>query len=140
VEEISLSKYWIALLAAIVFAMHAQNQAHAQSDPNSAMVFYPSCLAAADIVQGKHPAADSEDATKQLRQAAICFGAVTTIMNVEGFFKPEFAVCPPEGTKVSVNQMIPVITGYLKNHPERLRDNFHQLAVTALAAAWPCSK
>jgi hypothetical protein len=128
VEEISLIKYWIGLLAAISFAI--QTQAQAQSDPNSAMVFYPSCLAAAD----------SEDATKQLRQAAICFGAVTTIMNVEGFFKPEFAVCPPEGTKVSVNQMIPVITGYLKNHPERLRDNFHQLAVTALAAAWPCSK
>jgi hypothetical protein len=140
VEEISLSKYWIGLLAAIVFATQAQNQAQAQSEPNSALVFYPSCLAAADIVQGKHPAADSEDATKQLRQAAICFGAVTTIMNVEGFLKPEFAVCPPEGTKVSVNQMIPVITGYLKNHPERLRDNFHQLAVTALAAAWPCSK
>jgi hypothetical protein len=120
--------------------MQTQAQAQAQSDPNSAMVFYPSCLAAADIVQGKHPAADSEDATKQLRQAAICFGAVTTIMNVEGFFKPEFAVCPPDNTKISVNQTVPVITGYLKNHPERLRDNFHQLAVTALAAAWPCPK
>jgi hypothetical protein len=140
VEEISLSKYWIGLLAAIVFATQAQNQADAQSEPNSALVFYPSCLAAADIVQGKRPAADSEDATKQLRQAAICFGAVTTIMNVEGFFKPEFAVCPPEGTKVSVNQMILTVTAHLKNHPERLRDNFHQLAVTALAAAWPCPK
>lgn len=135
-----MSKYWIGLLAAIVFATQAQNQADAQSEPNSALVFYPSCLAAAGIVEGKHPAADSEDATKQLRQAAICFGAVTTIMNVEGFFKPEFAVCPPEGTKVSVNQMILTVTAHLKNHPERLRDNFHQLAVTALAAAWPCPK
>jgi hypothetical protein len=140
VEEISLIKYWIGLLAAIVCATQAQSQTRAQSEPNSALVYYPSCLAAADIVQGKHPAADSEDAAKQLRQAAICFGAVTAIMNVEAFFKPEFAVCPPDGTKISVNQMIPIITGYLKNHPERVRDNFHQLAVTALAAAWPCSK
>jgi hypothetical protein len=36
--------------------------------------------------------------------------------------------------------MILTVTAHLKNHPERLRDNFHQLAVTALAAAWPCPK
>ena len=29
---------------------------HAQSDATSGTVFYPSCLAAADIVQGKRPA------------------------------------------------------------------------------------
>jgi hypothetical protein len=134
--RIKLIKFCIGLIAAVVIG----TQAHAQSDANSGGVFYPSCLAAADIVQGKHPAADSDDATKQLRRAAICFGAVTAIMNVEPFFKSEFAVCPPADTKVSFAQMILVITAYLKNHPERLHDNFHQLAVTALAAAWPCSK
>jgi Rap1a immunity proteins len=139
-RSFDLIRHWIGVIAAVVFATHAQTRAHAQSEPNSGTVFYPSCLAAADIAQGKHPAADSEDATKQLRQAAICFGAVTAIMNVEAFFKPEFAVCPPEGGKVSVNQMVLVVTAHLKNHPERLRDNFHQLAVTALAAAWPCPK
>jgi hypothetical protein len=131
-----LIKYWFGLTAAVVIA----TQAYAQSDANGGMVFYPSCLVAADIVQGKHPAADSEDASKQLRQAAICFGAVTTIMNVEAFFKPEFAICPPEGTKISFAQMILAVTAYLKNNPARLQDNFHRLAVTALAAAWPCSK
>jgi Rap1a immunity proteins len=131
-----LIKHWISSIAALLMT----TQAHAQGDPNSGAVFYPSCLAASDIVQGKRPAADSEDASKQLRQAAICFGAVTTIMNVERFFKPEFAICPPKDTKISVDQMIPVITAYLKNHPERMRENFHQLAVTALAATWPCSQ
>jgi hypothetical protein len=97
-------------------------------------------LAAADIVQGKHPAADSEDAAKQLKQAAICFGAVTAIMNLEPFFKPEFGVCPPADSKVSLAQMVLVITTHLKNHPEQLQNNFHQLAVTALATAWPCAK
>jgi Rap1a immunity proteins len=134
--ESDLIRFWLGVIAAIALATQAQ----AQSDPNSGMVFYPSCLAASDIVQGKRPAADSEDASKQLRQAAICFGAVTTIMNVERFFKPEFAICPPKDTKISVDQMIPVITAYLKNHPERMRENFHQLAVTALAATWPCSQ
>jgi Ssp1 endopeptidase immunity protein Rap1a len=131
-----LIKHCIAVLAVIVVA----GQAHAQTDPHSGTVFYPSCMAAADIVQGKRPAADSEDASKQLRQSAICFGAITAIMNVQQYFKPEFAVCPPKDTKVSVNQMVLAVTAYLKNHPERLHENFHQLAVTSLAAAWPCPK
>ena len=84
-------KQWIAIVAALLI----ETQAHAQSDANSGRVYLPSCLAAAEIVQGKHPATDSEDAAKQLKQAAICFGAVTAIMNLEPFFKPEFAVCPP---------------------------------------------
>src|ERR1035441_428898 len=117
-----------------------EDSAYGQTDTTSAMVYYPSCLAAADIVQGKHPAADSEDAAKQLKQAAICFGAVTAIMNLEPFFKPEFAMCPPADSKVSFAQMVLAITTHLKNHPEQLRNNFHQLAATALAASWPCSK
>ena len=76
-------KPWIALAAALLVATHA----HAQSDTASGRVFLPSCLAAVDIVQGKRPAADSVDAAKQLRQAAICFGAVTAVMNFEPLFK-----------------------------------------------------
>ena len=129
-------KQWIVIVAALLI----ETQAHAQSEATSGRVYYPSCLAAANIVQGKHPAADSEDAAKQLKQAAICFGAVTAIMNLEPFFKPEFGVCPPADSKVSLAQMVLVITTHLKNHPEQLQNNFHQLAVTALATAWPCAK
>jgi hypothetical protein len=129
-------KHWVAIVAALLI----ETQAHAQSDATSGRVYYPSCLAAAEIVQGKHPAADSEDAAKQLTQAAICFGAVTAIMNLEPFLKPEFAVCPPADSKVSFAQMVLVITAHLKSHPEQLQSNFYQSAVTALATTWPCSK
>jgi hypothetical protein len=61
-----LIKHLFVAMAAIVMA----TQTDAQGDTNSGQVFYPSCLAAADIVQGKHPAADSPDAAKQLNQAA----------------------------------------------------------------------
>jgi len=128
-------KFLIGLIAAAVFG----TTTHAQSGPTSASVYYPSCMVAADIVQGKRPAADSPDAATQLRQAALCFGALTAILNVETFFKPEFAVCPPTDTKITVAQMVLVITTHLKSHPEQLGDNFHRLAVAALAAAWPCS-
>jgi hypothetical protein len=42
-------KQWIGIVAALLI----ETQAHAQPDGNSARVYYPSCLAAADIVQGK---------------------------------------------------------------------------------------
>ena len=129
-------KQWIAIVAALLI----ETQAHAQTDTTSAKMYYPSCLVAADIVRGKHPAADSEETAKQLKQAAICFGAVTAIMNLEPFFKPEFAVCPPADSKVSFPQMVLAITTHLKNHPDQLHNNFHQLAATALATTWPCSK
>lgn len=129
-------KQWIGIVAALLI----ETQAHAQTDTTSARVYYPSCLAAADIVQGKRPAADSENAAKQLRQAAICFGAVTAIMNLEPFFKPEFAMCPPADTKVTSAQIVLAITTHLKNHPDQFPNNFHQLAATVLATSWPCPK
>ena len=129
-------RLWLAIVAALLI----ETQAYAQTDANSGRVYYPSCLAAADIVQGKRPAADSEEMAKQLQKAAICFGAVTAIMNLEPFFKPEFAACPPAGSKVTSAQVVLIITDHLKKHPEQLQNNFHQSAATALATAWPCSK
>src|SRR5450432_976339 len=105
-------KYSFAIVATLCIA----TPANAQNDPNSATVYYPSCLAAADIVQGKRPAADSEDASKQLKQAAICFGAMTAIMNLEPFFKSEVSMCAPADSKISVGQMVLVVTAYLKSH------------------------
>ncbi|MBI3703921.1 MAG: hypothetical protein HY244_08765 [Rhizobiales bacterium] len=129
-------KLWLAIAATLLLATSAQTQ----SDTSSGRAFLPSCLAAADIVQGKRPAADSDEMAKQLRRAAICFGAVTAIMNLEPFLKPEYAACPPANSKVTSNQVVLIVTDHLKAHPEQLNNNFHQLAATALAAAWPCGK
>ena len=133
-------RVWIGVLAGLLFAMPA----YAQVDPTSGTAFFPSCLAAADIVQGKRPATDSEDAAKQLRQASVCFGAVTAIMKLAPLFKPEFAACPPPNitadSRGAVGQMVLIISAYLKSHPEQRSNNFHQTAVAALAASWPCVK
>jgi hypothetical protein len=75
-----------------------------------------------------------------LDKAPMCFGAVRAIINLEPFLKPEYAMCPPSGSKISYGQMILVIADYLKKHPEQLDQNFHMLAVLALNTAWPCSR
>jgi hypothetical protein len=133
-------KRWIGAIGFILVAA----QAHAQSDPASGTTFYPSCLAAADIVQGKRPATDSEEASRQLRQASACFGAVMAIMKLAPLFKPEFSICLPADLaaddKRAAPQMVLSIATYLKNHPEQRPNNFHQTAVNALVAVWPCPK
>src|SRR5262249_48344273 len=107
-------KQWIV----IVVVFYIGKKLEAKSDAPSGPVFFPSCMAGADFVKSKRPAADSEDAAKQLRLASGCFAAVTAIMKLEPLFKPEFAVCPPADisteSKVTLNNMILVITAYIR--------------------------
>jgi hypothetical protein len=53
-------------------------------------------------------------------------------------------MCPPSDilpdSKRVLGQMILSIVAYLKSHPEQRPNNFHETAVTALVAAWPCPK
>ena len=127
-------------LLPIALTLAVAAPALAQYDPNSASAYAPSCQAALDIAQGRRPAADSPDAAKQLQRAALCNGAMTAILNLQPFFKTEYSICPPGNTKPSTAQMVTAIAAHLKSHPEQLRENFHQIAVTALATAWPCAK
>ena len=122
----------IAMLTAAV-------PAHAAPNDASGTFFLRSCMAAADIMEGRPAPAEPDAATAALNSAAICLGAVTAIMHLEPFLKSEFAMCPPKDSKISFPQMVLVVAAYLKNHPEQLDKNFHTLAVFALRSAWPCS-
>jgi hypothetical protein len=126
-------KRWLMVFALLGSAI----QAHAETNA-SGMMFYRYCMAAADIVGGK-PAPSTADAIKErLEEAAPCFAAVTALMELEPFFEPKFAMCPAAGTKVSYAQAHLVIAEFLKQHPEKLHENFHRLAALALALTWPC--
>jgi hypothetical protein len=121
-------------LAPALFALLAFTApARADATDASGTMFYQSCMAGASIMEGNPP-------SDALDKAPMCFGAVTAIINLEPFLKPEFAMCPPEGSKISYGQMILVIADYLKKHPEQLHKNFHMLAMLALNTAWPCGK
>jgi hypothetical protein len=118
-------------IAAVFAFLAVAAPAHADVDAPGNM-FYENCMAAAAIMEG-------HASEKQYDKAPMCFGAVTAIINLEPFLKPEYAMCPPKGSKISYGQIILVIAAYLKNHPEQLDNNFHMLAVLALNTAWPCS-
>jgi hypothetical protein len=117
----------------LTFLLTAAPAFAADAASASETMFYQACMAAADIMEGRHLS------DEQLEKALMCFGTVTAIVNLEPFLKPEYAMCPPKGSKVSHAQMILVIASYLKNHPELLYENFHTLALVALNTAWPCT-
>jgi Rap1a immunity proteins len=126
------------VLAAMFGVLTVTPTAHAESGEANATMFYASCMAAADIVEGRPSPSDQDLAANPLVKATMCFGAVTALVNLEPFFKPEFGMCPPEGGRVSYAQAVLVIAAYLRNHPEKLHENFHSLAAVALHLAWPC--
>jgi hypothetical protein len=105
--------------------------AHADLEATGNM-YYENCIAAA-IIEGR---ASEKDYDK----APMCFGAITAVISLEPFLRPEYAMCPPPRNKISYGQIVLVVATYLKNHPERLDENFHVLAALALNKAWPCTK
>ena len=116
----------------------ASPSARADSGDASGTMFYASCMAAGDIMEDRLPRSGPEASADRFEKASMCFGAVTALMNLEPFFKPEFGMCPPPNTKISYYQMVLVVAANLKNHPEKLHENFHFLAALALHQAWPC--
>jgi hypothetical protein len=126
----------VATIAMLTVAIPA----HAAPNDASGTFFYPSCMAAADIMEGRPAPAEPDTATAALNNAAMCLGAVTAIMHLEPFLKSEFAMCPPKDSKISYAQMVLAVAAYLKAHPEQLNKSFHALAVFALRSAWPCSQ
>jgi hypothetical protein len=121
-----------ATFALLAMTAPASADADADADNPSGTMFYQSCIAAASIIEGNAP-------SDALDKASMCFGALTAIIKLEPFLKPEAAMCPPKGTKITYAQMILVVVNYLKTHPEKLHQNFHMLAMLALHEAWPCT-
>ena len=126
-------KRWLVVIAALGSAI----QVHAETNA-SGMMFYRSCMAAADIAVGNPPPPTADATMERLELAGPCFAAVTALMELEPLLTPESAMCPPAQTKVSNAQVHLVIAEFLKKHPEKLHENFHRLAALALALTWPC--
>jgi hypothetical protein len=131
-------KVFVIAFAAMFVLLTVRPSAHADSGDDSGTMFYASCMAADDVMEDRLPRSDPEASADRFEKASMCLGAVTALMNLEPFFKPEFGMCPPLNTKISYYQMVLVVTAYLKNHPEKLHENFHFLAALALHKAWPC--
>ncbi|MPZ36605.1 MAG: hypothetical protein GEU95_00850 [Rhizobiales bacterium] len=73
------------------------------------------------------------DANRNMFAQGDCAGVVRTIFY---FGRTHFNACPPRG--VTIWQATRVIVAYIRARPSRLHEDFRNLAVEALRAAWPC--
>ena len=111
----SLSLRGIAFIAAL---MLSGGPALAE-DVNSANYMMPGCRALLDT-----PGNGS--------MAALCAGIIS------GLAYRDIDSCPPTG--VTGRQMERVVVQYIDAHPARMHEDFRELALEAMKAAWPCKR
>ena len=104
-------------LSILAFALLAGTaQANAESSPSSAAVIVPGC----------------KDRESHDLKRGMCLGATLTLMAARN----ELHICPP--APKTTGQAIEIIVNYSDGHPEKLQDEFVEVALDALHAAWPC--
>jgi hypothetical protein len=124
----------VILLCILMFA----SQATAQKQGLSGGDLLRACMFSDQLSSGKK--IDAPPTAADAFMQGTCLGMINGVR----FFAEEatkgtaLATCIPEA--VPVGQINSVVVRYLRNHPERLHENFFLLAVTASAEAWPCKK
>jgi hypothetical protein len=62
-----------------------------------------------------------------------------TLLGLGYFIKelpPDRSSCPPQGA--TTRQVIRVVVAYIERRPQRMHEDFRNLAVEAMHEAWPC--
>ena len=113
----------LALLAAFLLAQNVD-----ASDRNSAKFLVPACQRFVAL-------SDGDTLVSALHQG-VCVGIIEGIGYVSGSLPPGLRSCLPEG--VTQEQMVGAIVSYIKRRPERMHEDFRELAIEAMREAWPC--
>jgi hypothetical protein len=122
-------KISVLLTAIAVGILSSSYKALAQSSGTlSANYFLPGCLLATDENAGFVKAADYK--------TGLCMGAVMTLFWLAGDRIDN--ICPPPTS--TIDQALRVVVRYLKQHPDGTHLGFVELAIAAMAEAWPCAK
>jgi hypothetical protein len=110
-------------IAAAMVVLAPHDIAMAQSPTASANAVMPGCRS---FISG-----DNRDLIGQ----GHCAGMVDSIFY---FGATHFGICSPSG--VTVGQALRVAVRYIDQRPERMHENFRNLALEALQQAWPCRR
>lgn len=108
------------IVGAVLAMFMSCETSSAKEDMNSANYMMPGCRALTSNREG--------DAFKR----GLCGGTVETLV------KWARNVCSPNHW--TIGQSVRIVVRYIDTRPERMHEDFGQLAHEALRAAWPCSK
>jgi Rap1a immunity proteins len=113
-----MTRYAVAILLALTMPASAE-------DTTTANQMLPGCKGLLD---------DRMTSGVSVYQQGRCGGYVASL--VYGVGEQEF--CSPKG--VSIGQAVAVVIKYIEARPERMHEQFGDLALEALKAAWPCKR
>jgi hypothetical protein len=72
-----------------------------------------------------------------MRASVVCAGLLLLALTLSGpLFELIPVFCPPKGS--TGGQAVRVVIKYIDSRPERLHEDFLDLAAEALRTAWPC--
>jgi Rap1a immunity proteins len=111
-------RFAVTILLALTMPVSAQ-------DTTTANQMLPGCKGLLD---------NSMTSGVSVYQQGRCGGYVAGLVYGEG--GQEF--CSPKG--VSIGQAVAVVIKYIEAGPERMHEQFGDLAIEALMAAWPCKR
>lgn len=66
----------------------------------------------------------------------ICVSEISGLTHVGRLLPRHIRSCKPPGT--TDNEVARVVVAYIEAHPNRMRDDFTELALEAMHDAWPC--
>ena len=96
------------------------------------------CEPALELIAAGGPAPLTHE---RYAEAMSCIGFVEGFLWGHGWAawreRRDMYYCPPQGA--SATQAVPVVTDYLRVHPERQDAPAHVLLFAALSNAWPCT-
>jgi Rap1a immunity proteins len=114
-SQVSLSGF--VLIAALMLS----GSSALAEDKNSANFMMPSC----------RKLLTNDDSEPYLQ--GICYGIIKTLYFMGG------GKCAPSGV-VTVSQNTRVVVQYIDARPARMHEDFRELALEAMKAAWPCRR
>jgi hypothetical protein len=115
-----LSCFSLALLGA-VFALVFADAAN----------LLPKCKAYVEITSDQ----SGHDPVRAFR-TNICVGEISGLAQVGRLLPRPIGSCRPPG--VTRGEVARVVVAYIEAHPQRMQDDFTELALEAMHDAWPC--
>jgi Rap1a immunity proteins len=66
----------------------------------------------------------------------ICIGTLNGLSYLARYLPPHLSSCAP--TEATTGQKIRVVLAYIQRRPQRMHEDFQDLAIEAFHEAWPC--
>ena len=120
----------LGLLAAALLTETVDAQ---ENDVYSANVIVPGCQRFLREATGS---GNNPTSSVEAFQSDVCTGTIGGLARAILFLPPDRRSCPPKG--VTRGQIVRVVFASIERRPQRMHEDFRDLAIEAMHEAWPC--